>query len=695
MKRVLSVLIAAVLCLGAAFADAPAVAQSMTEVTQKVVDTLGIGEEYTDFNGQYNGGMWSLSWEKEDGSLSVSCDADGVIYDFYRFDYSNEKPGFSGGARFPDTPAEVLAATAEEFLDAVLPEGWGWELGEIDEQLYRGYYASTMASGRLTLDGKPTDISFTITLDAMSGNVTGYHRDDAYDMRSVSIAKDVNPDEAAYAKAKAELLSLYEMEAVYMVINEKDMARLVYRAKNSDRIAIDYESGEQMRFSASRFANDALFAASETEEAADKGTGSSRQLTETELAGIKVYEDAMTSDELDAVIKAMPEFGLGDSDKPEQAGYYLSDDKVYATLTYYVKKGESEYLYMNFYMDAVKGKIMSLYSYSTASQAQDMPEPDYEKWQKNADDFLNKYYADYSASLRRTGSAAAGGIAGKPSARYSYVRTHKGYDFPANSASVTIDTFDGSVVGLSLNWNDGQEFYEYAENEIIDAEKAKRIWTNDAEPSLMYLSVPKMREWGRMTYELKLGWCFDADYVYAVDAENGTRYGEAESGKSGAFTYEDTSAMLYAPEILALAQYGIGLKDCAFTASDMLTARRLMILALQMEGNVNVEEYEDEALIRTFNNRYGISLNNPEIILTRGEAAAIMVKIAGYGEAAKLEGIYTMKASDWDDIPENAKGGLAIAKALGFIDTEDGALNPYAQAPAALFAHMIYAWLCR
>ena len=87
MKRTCSLLLAAILAgtlaTPAAAAATPAADDRLTQVTQAVKETLGLGDDYTSFYGELQEdsyrALWSLTWETEQQStLRVTAGEDGA-----------------------------------------------------------------------------------------------------------------------------------------------------------------------------------------------------------------------------------------------------------------------------------------------------------------------------------------------------------------------------------------------------------------------------------------------------------------------------------------------------------------------------------------------------------------------------------------------------------------------------------------
>jgi hypothetical protein len=71
--------------------------ERLAEITLKVKETLGVGNDYTSFYGDYSeteyGIRWQLNWNSEGESLNVQADENGKIYSMnlythnYNYDY--------------------------------------------------------------------------------------------------------------------------------------------------------------------------------------------------------------------------------------------------------------------------------------------------------------------------------------------------------------------------------------------------------------------------------------------------------------------------------------------------------------------------------------------------------------------------------------------------------------------------------
>ena len=702
MKKLISLILALSLgisCLCALSEDA-GLSGKMAEVTQKVVDALDIGEDYDNFSGNRMEDYWYLNWNGLNGYISVMCDGDGTIYsyDAYEDDLYAYKPKRTFNAHFPTYGVDALKEIADAFRARVITlEGCGWELATVKPTLYTGAYSQATVRGSLLLNDYPTDVSFTLSIDPMKGKVRSFYRSDSYQKYLETEEPDqtkLGQADSLKAQMKQRLLDAYGMEPVYYVVDGSEEARLVYRPTDSGRIAIGFNSGELISFTPSAVNTAAEAFADEAEEDTGFGASSKRALTEVELKGIALYKDALSEEALDGTLRSMPELILKDGDRLAPISYTIENGRPCAYLTYIRELENGETMQMYFHLDALNGRLLSMNSYSDGERRANKT-ADAETLEQNARAFVEKYYSDYAAdtALDNSGLDVRNG-----KASYSYVRRHNGYSFRANYISVTVDAESGKISDFYLNWNEDQKFFEPGDSELIGIEKAKRILTDDQDAKLMYLSVPESAGARESYSRLTLCWCFDQDRnVYAVDAVSGEAY-RYRTGDETVYEYADTESMPYPDEIRTLGMYGIGLKNRLFTADEeAISPRELVVLILQASGYADAEQMEDEQLNRLFGNLYGSSVaqTDTDTLYTRDSAMTVLVWVAGYGEAASLEGIYTYDASDWDSVPDGMKGFLAIAASLGLIELEDGAFDPSGIATPALVAHALYVLLSR
>ena len=589
---------------------------------------------------------------------------------------------------------EELETNARDFADLVITKnGWDYRLDSFLPGLYRGYYSETTMTGYLTFDGVLTDVFFRIEIDSQTGKVTSFYRTDAYsDLVYPKEGFDISAL-APIGEAEKTLLDAYDMEAVYSIIKADEMAKLVYVLKNRNIIAVDARTDELISFDDLGYAaSSAEDDVAEAEMAMDEGSGASRkvQLSETEKTGIALYEGVKTENELDMLIKEIPEFGIDGEYKLLSANYFLRDKSPMVYLEYRKANGDDEYTSKNFTLDALTGRVVNLYTYGNM----DYPlhaaaNADASGYEPKAMAFLEKYYGEYPDELAGPTSSVMESSDGETaSASFTYCRAYNGFQFKANSISVTLDK-NGYVTGFSLNWNDGQEFFEVAPDKIITLEEARSAYLGENSVQLMYRTIPTREEAVTSKRTLALCYCFTENGLpYAVDAETGEGYTYASSGRQ-VYEYVSIGNMLYADEVTLLGKYGIGLPGNGFTRDDTLSGRQLMRLVLQAAGYENDVPLDDNQLESSFKDLSGIALECDDII-TRGTLIRIMTILAGYKNVAQLTGIFALDAADWDTVADEMKGYCAVNCSLGLVEMTDGRLDLASPSLTAQATHAIY-----
>ena len=110
-------------------------------------------------------------------------------------------------------------------------EGWVYD-SEITGELERNGNDSLYLQGRLTYQGYPTDVRFSLTVDLTAEAVTNYYRYDAYmTFDGAQASTDSTVDQQT---ALEKLKGLVTVEPVYQVVQNGQMAKLVYRFTGLD-----------------------------------------------------------------------------------------------------------------------------------------------------------------------------------------------------------------------------------------------------------------------------------------------------------------------------------------------------------------------------------------------------------------------------------------------------------------------------
>lgn len=247
---------------------------------------------------------------------------------------------------------------------------------------------------------------------------------------------------------------------------------------------------------------------------------------------------------------------------------------------------------------------------------------------------------------------------------------------------MAIDSRDGSVYRLDYQYDEDVTFASSAG--IVGETAALAAWAGTYDTVLAYRLVPRPLESGDETearlmelglthfYELRLTYALEREERYlGIDAATG-KPAAPESGDT-AITYTDLSGSGVKADVEKLARYGVGYDGGRFRPDKQLTQWDLVALLASLEGYCIDPETADESTRDTVYSmayRMGIlprGTRDEGRAVTRGQAVKCLLDCAGYGPAARLQGIYTCTYSDAAAIPEADLGYAAIAQALGMV----------------------------
>lgn len=707
LSLALSLALACSLSLPAAAAEETA-DQALSRVTAQVKQTLSIGGAYDEFYGSsYQNALstvWSLNWSAKDGSsLYVEAEDDGTVISCYRSD-----PDYAGGGydpAFPSLDRAQARALVQSFLDKVLRAGL--ESARFDEggsfNSQRSFYRFT---GTILLNGIPSPLRFSASVRATDGAVTDFNRD------SIGQTYLGGVPAAGAAVSRDEALSLLKstlsLRLEYVRPEGEDTAVLRYLPEAGDSYYVDGESGELVNLSElyraleadGSFYNTAAGGAAPTPAPTEAAADGGAALTAAEQAGIEKLEGVLSREALDSKVRAHAALGL--------EGYALTNTsyavdretgEVTASLRY-VRQAEEGSWRRTATVDAKSGALLALsgsmpYDENraaalTAGQAQ-----------SKAEAFLK---ALWGAQFAKTGLYAQEENVSRGRYTFTFAQKANGYFFPENSITVGVDVLDGSICALSRRFDDGVNFG--AASGLVGEDAALDAWLASFPAELAYVSVPQaldpdsgeakpLLDMGlRYFYALKSGYALGDNGCTGVDAKTGACVARPSYGGE-AFTYDDMEGHWARRQVEALADYGAGFPGGSFRPGEALTQADLLTLLLSAQG------YTGQDADALYQRAYSLGFLTPDQrqdgkVLTRAEAAALLLDALGYGKAARLEGIYTCSFADADSIPAQYRGYAAIAQALGVVTGDSaGSFNANRSATRLEGALMLYNYMSR
>ena len=691
MKRLLSLTLTAAL-LAALTLPAAAAEESqdarLAKVTALVKSALELDtESFETFRGGLSEELvplWNLNWEGERRSLSVAALEDGTVVSLSRWEYdpspSDVRTAFPV---FPERGGDADREIAGDFLSRVLRAGETMELKDRESSL--GNSSGSSWSGTLSLNGLPSPFHCSIRVE--NGVVEHFDRD----VPEAAVVGGVpGPEPSAdAAKAREDLEETLKLQLIY-VLDKPDGPRAVLRyvpepglhdflvdAKTGELLDLT-ELEEKMNLGSPR--NAAAGSAVPTAKA--EMSADEAGLTKAELEGVRQLEGVLSQEVLDKAVRAESAYGL--------RGYALTsaayesapagdEGKVFCTLRY-ARTENGERLTRNITVNAKTGDVEGVWSSAPWGREQKVTE---EAALKKAEAFLKAYCPDRDLTLyRRNDGVRPLQGSGRPDWQFTFAREVNGLPFPANAVTVGIDTFDGSVYSLSSSWDEKLTFDD--PSGLVSMEAALSAWAGTYESVLAYRGVPQkltkagpaqlMEQGMEYYYGLRLTYGLEREEAYSgVDAKTGKPVRETRSSAREPLIYTDLSGSPARADIEKLAQYGVGYAGGKFRPGRSITQWEMVCLVSSLRGaplDPEAVGREDDGRESAYYDAFRMGLlrfseRDDEALLSRAGVVKMLLNAAGYGPAARLEGIFRCDYADRESIPAEDLGYAAVAQALG------------------------------
>ncbi len=737
MKKTVCLLLALVLCLGltlpAAAAAEPADEQ-MKAVILQVKKTLGISDDYTEFNGDsYVWGeqtWWQLSWWKEDESLSVTCDDQGKVFSYERW-FHNEEYRYSDKLHFPDYTWDDAAKAAGSFLSKVLDKNEGVELTERQDSLRPSSRYSV--NGILTLNGVDTEVSVSLAFRTADGILLSFRRSDAETFIVGGVPSAVPAVSAAEALPKFRDALTTELNWVYTDY-EKHEARLMYEISLGWGAYVDAQTGELLyRQEGFRGYDGGKNAAAAEPEAMDEEDMS---LTPQELAGAEKFKNVLDGEALKAAVMKEAAFGitedfalstvtytaaqpsvdpasLGEGETPDDTvtaffrlSKVLEGPEFGLTQERYdelLEEGNIPTVWKYVTADARTGEVQSLYTGYNGfgwKEEQDTTPADLPA---AARDFLERKYPDWLSLCELKDSSRSDWSV--PVDSYYYIRMEAGYPCPMNSISLSVNAAAGCVDSFSAEWDEELTFGP--SGPVVGETAAQDAFLGCYNAHLTYVLLREDPEDWQSACRRVLVYLPDSgdNWVSRVDAITGEPDRQVRSEEL-TVSYEDLDGSYARKEIEKLAAFGVGFAGVTeFRPKAAVTELDMILFMLSAAGRqLNYPDYENadeetlkpiyrEAMARGF---ISSTEQHPGRTVTRSELCRCFVGLSGLTEAAEMRGIFLCGFTDDEAIPAADVGYVAIAKGLGVVQGDgNGAFRPGDGAARQELALMLYRYLSR
>ncbi len=691
MKRLLSLTLAAALL---AALTLPAAAAEETQdarlarVTARVKAALSLDTDaYDSFHGSLSEGLapvWDLSWEGENRSLSVSALEDGTVASLYRWENSPSPAGWRAGfPSFPENGGAEDRNAAEDFLSRVLREGESVDLRDAEGPASLDGSGGSW-SGTIVLNGLPSPLHYSIRVE--NGLVEHFDRDVP---EAAAVGGVPSPEApASAAQAERDLAGTLKLRLEYVLESAgSSRAVLRYVPENAHSFLADAKTGELLdlteleeRLRRDYAAGNGSAAPSARAEMAADETG----LTRAELEGVRQMEGLLSTEELDKALRAEGAYGLRGyaltgASYESGSGKDGGEDQVLCTLRY-ARTDSGQRLTRNITVDAKTGDVDSVWSSAPYGREEKVTEAEA---LERAEAFLRAFFPDRSLALYQADRETTPRRAeNQPYWHFTFARAVNGLPFRSSAVHVGIDNADGSVYSLSSSWDEGVAF-DSAEG-LVSMETALAAWAGTYETVLAYRNVPQklaksdpvqaglMEQGMEYYYALRLTYGLErTENCAGVDAKTGEPVREERGSAREPLAYSDLDGSSAQADAEKLAEYGAGYAGGRFRPGKSLTQWDLVALVYSLRGAaLEPEAVERDGREDAYYNAYRLGLLRPAerddgAVLSRGDVVRMLLEAAGYGPAARLEGIYACGYADRGSIPEAELGLAAIAQALG------------------------------
>ncbi|MPM12458.1 hypothetical protein SDC9_58811 [bioreactor metagenome] len=163
-----------------------------------------------------------------------------------------------------------------------------------------------------------------------------------------------------------------------------------------------------------------------------------------------------------------------------------------------------------------------------------------------------------------------------------------------------------------------------------------------------------------------------------MDAKSGQPVKIENKSQLNGITYSDISGSWVKEPAETLAKYGVGWLGGVMKPNVALTQFDLICLLASTGGYLYDPTSGDESQKNTvYQYAYSMGLitrsqRDDDLVITRGELVKYILTAGGFGNAAKLKGIWRCDFADGASIPEKYLSYAALAQGLGLATGVDG-----------------------
>lgn len=695
MKRLMCVILSAVMLLSFSAGAFAADDSELTSVVKTAKSRLAIPSEFTEFSSDMRTAagtnIYSLTWQntaQPSSEINATILPSGEIVSYY---YRNGERDYNkvGIAAFKK---EEYLRRAKEWISKVNPS-YAAELDtDVDVNIASVHsYNVSLRFGRKINEIPVDGDSVYISLDKYTGDVVSMSSQWVHPAKIASAENLISAEEAG-----AILGEMSNLELQYKKLRDEAYAVLMYvpasrgmmiNAADGEEFTVEFVDSEEG--DAGGGANSGAMSDSVANDKAESS------LTEEELANIEEVECFLSKKQLSETIKKMAGTAVASfnvkSVNYTQTGSF-EDGRVYEARVYLTNAdGDSA----NVTFDAKTGELKSLYTYPKYDDGKKITRTKSRaEMQMTAERFIDTWAADVAEKAEIFGDEDDAELGGY----FVFTHSENGIEYAGNSIRIRFDDSTGKILSFSKYW-DKEIAFDSAEG-VISKEEATAKYIEAAAPSLYYIGNGREIYAAQNAKELTLIYRLSDEVVAYVDAKTGEAYDRSMGQEPEMPEKHELQADLRGhwaeSAVKVLADNGIVLSyEETFRPNEAISQKEIALLVDCFEGGYRPYVVTDEdykSLVESLVRREIIKPNEkrPDAGVTREETVSYLVRMFGFGKAAELSGIYKTGFSDEAQISDDKVGYVAIAKALGLVSGNGGAFNPKRHVTRGELAVMLY-----
>lgn len=639
-----------------------------------------------------------FTWTKPAGdrkSYSVTVKGDMIT------NYSAPSEDYSSTPSFGKFTPDEYASKAANWINTVMPEAKGFIKKDGSCSISPKRQSVSVRFKRVNNGIDVRNNYINITLDKKTGEVTGMNS---------SWWQNASFKSSSKALSQNDIKKIYEKDTelglAYRLSYDSDTEKYIATAVYSPKTFIDYDAfyGELSTMEGDRreamntegYSDDVMEDFCEEEVALDTAAAATGvapeapkvELTEEELSALDEFKGLLTAGEFKKLMIKDPYIKVTDKFLTDRYRVFKNDsaESGYMIEATFILNTKTENCTYNISADAKSGKVYSFYRYSsTDSDKIISPAKDSKTAEAAAKYYCGGIFSKYKPDPENTAPAEKTKYYTESNRTYRFNRYENSIIVEGNSINIGVNS-DGIVTRMNCNHTEGVDF---GSGKVLTKAKAFESLFGQLDMELYYDGFLDLKS-APHTYLLYTmpSWEMDAETGKLLE-----RYAVPYSNNSDeapeTCPYTDISASPYKNEIITLYNNGVRV----FTDKKLEPTARITTDELQaLLGSVNGGRYDIMPVYNT--NGSSQNGNAPKVVyVTRLSLAEQFVNSNGYGEAAKLKGIYKSPFKDISDKDVNV-GVVSIAYAIGAADADaKGNFNGGSYVTREYAMHCIYNYI--